>query len=223
MQIKNWPKQERPREKLLALGAGQLSDAELLAIFLRTGARGINVVDLARQLLRHFGGLRALFSAPHDDFCAQRGLGPAKFVQLQAVIEMSQRYFTAQAQYTHMLTSPESVKEFLRCKLMYESEEVFSVVYLDNQHRVMKYETLFTGTLDAATIYPRTVLKKVLDQKAGAVIFAHNHPSGNADPSIADIVLTDRLKKALNLIDVKLLDHFIVGNQVVSFAERGLI
>ena len=223
MQIKDWPDQERPREKLIASGPEHLSDAELLAIFLRSGIKGLNAVDLARQLLQHFGGLRDLFSATHDEFCAQKGLGPAKFVQLQAVREMSQRYFSEQARYSDALNSPEIVKEYLRCRLADEVHEVFSVVYLDIQNRVLKYEQLFTGTIDGAAIYPRVVLKKVIDYKAAAVIFAHNHPSGITAPSQADIVLTDRLKKALHLIDVKVLDHFIIGDDVFSFAERGLI
>ncbi len=223
MQIKDWPDQERPREKLIASGPEHLSDAELLAIFLRSGIKGLNAVDLARQLLQHFGGLRDLFSATHDEFCAQKGLGPAKFVQLQAVREMSQRYFSEQARYSDALNSPEIVKEYLRCRLADEVHEVFSVVYLDIQNRVLKYEQLFTGTIDGAAIYPRVVLKKVIDYNAAAVIFAHNHPSGITDPSEADIVLTDRLKKALHLIDVKVLDHFIIGDDVFSFAERGLI
>lgn len=223
MQIKSWPDNERPREKLLAYGSAHLSDAELLAIFLRTGTHGINAVDLARQLLRHFGSLRALFGASYDDFCAQKGLGPAKFAQLQALIEISQRFFCERAQLSNVLNSPQLLKDYLRHKMMNEAHEVFSIVYLDNEHRVLKYEQLFSGTIDGATIYPRIVLKKVIDHKAVAVIFAHNHPSGDANPSHADIVLTDRLKKALSLIDVRVLDHFVVGHEVVSFAERGLI
>lgn len=223
MQIKHWPAEERPREKLLSIGAEHLSDAELLAIFLRTGTPGLNAVDLARLLLKQFGSLRALFAAPFDDFCRQKGLGPAKFVQLQAVIEMSRRYFTEQAKVVDVLSSPELVKNFLKCRLGDEINEVFAIVYLDNRHRVLKYEALFTGTVDGAAIYPRIVVKKVIDYKATAVIFAHNHPSGNPEPSQADIAITERLKKALNLIDVRLLDHFIIGSEVVSFAERGLL
>jgi DNA repair protein RadC len=223
MQIKNWPVEERPREKLLSVGAENLSDSELLAIFFRSGIPGLNAVDMARTLLQHFGGLRALFAAPCDVFCQQRGLGPAKFVQLQAVIEMSRRYFTEQAKITNILNSPGLVKDFLTAHLSAETNEVFAVVYLDNQHRVLKYEALFTGTIDGTVIYPRVVLKKVIEAKAAAVIFAHNHPSGNADPSHADIVITDRLKKALMLIDVRVLDHFVIGNEIVSFAERGLL
>ncbi|MFT5163523.1 MAG: DNA repair protein RadC [Alteromonadaceae bacterium] len=223
MQIKDWPSQERPREKLLAKGPSQLSDAELLAIFLRTGTKGVSAVDLARQLLQHFGGLRALFSASYDDFCAQKGLGAAKFAQVKAVIEMSQRYFSEQILLTNVLDSPNEVKNFLRCKLMDQTNEVFAVVYLDNHHRILKYEALFYGTLDGATIYPRVVVEKVIGNQAAAVIFAHNHPCGNANPSRADIAITTRLKKALFLIDVRVLDHFVVGNEVVSFAERGLL
>lgn len=223
MQLKHWPSEERPREKLILIGSAQLSDAELLAIFLRSGIRGINAVELSRQLLAHFGNLRALLGASHDEFCEQKGLGPAKYAQLQAVIEMSRRYFAEQTKTEDALTSPGAVKEFLRAKLKDEEHEVFAILYLDNKNRVLKYEALFSGTIDGAMIYPRVVLKKVIDSKAASVILAHNHPSGNADPSQADIAITDRLKKALALIDVKVLDHFIIGYDVVSFAERGLI
>ncbi|NQZ06262.1 MAG: DNA repair protein RadC [Algicola sp.] len=223
MIIKQWPNNERPREKLILVGAAQLSDAELLAIFLRTGTKGMNAVDLSRSLLTQFGSLRTLIGASQDDFCEHKGLGPAKYAQLQAVLEMSRRYFEELTKTTNALLSPDAVKDFLRSKLQDEEHEVFSILYLDNQHRVLKYEELFWGTIDGAMIYPRVVIKKVIDNKAAAVIFAHNHPSGTADPSQADIAITDKLKKALGLIDVRVLDHFIIGHDVVSFAERGLI
>ena len=223
MQLKQIPQHERPREKLILSGSEQLSDAELLAIFLRTGIQGVNAVDLSKQLLSHFGSLRMLIGATHDEFCDQKGLGSAKYAQLQAVIEMSRRYFSEQAQLADALVSPRAVKDFLVSKLKDEEHELFVVLYLDNQHRVVKYEPLFWGSIDGAVVYPRVVMKKVMDSKASAVIFAHNHPSGSADPSQADIAITDKLKKALDLIDVRVIDHFIVGHDVVSFAERGLI
>lgn len=223
MHLKQLPQEQRPREKLICLGSEQLSDAELLAIFLRTGTQGTNAIDLSQQLLVHFGSLRLLIAATHDEFCDLKGLGSAKYAQLQAVIEMARRYFSEQAKVSVPLRSPDAVKDFLRSKLKDEDHEVFSILYLDSQHRVLKYEVLFLGTIDGATIYPRVVLKKVIDSRAAAVIFAHNHPSGTTDPSQADIAITERLKKALELIDVKVLDHFIVGHDVVSFAERGLI
>jgi DNA repair protein RadC len=223
MQLKQWPCEERPREKLILIGSASLSDAELLAIFLRTGTKGLNAVDLSRQLLCRFGNLRGLLTATHDEFCDHKGLGTAKYVQLQAVIEMSKRYFKEVAITTDSLNSPDAVKDFLRSKLKNRDHEVFAILYLDNQHRILKYEELFNGTIDGATVYPRVVLKKVIEFKACAVIFAHNHPSGSIIPSQADIAITDKLKKVLALIDVRVLDHFIVGYDVASFAEQGLI
>jgi len=223
MQIKDLPDEQRPREKLISCGSEQLTDAELLAIFLRTGIQGTNVVDLAQHLLAHFGGLRMLISAPIEEFCQQKGLGSAKYAQLQAVIEMSRRYFAEQAMLEDALRSPQAVRDFLLSKLKDEENEQFVVLYLDSQHRVVKYEPLFWGTIDSAVIYPRVVMKKVMEARASAVIFAHNHPSGYADPSQADIAITDKLKKALALIDVRVVDHVIVGHDVVSFAERGLL
>lgn len=223
MQLKNLPNEQRPREKLLTFGSDQLTDAELLAIFLRTGVPGTNVLDLSRYLLTHFGGLRMLFSAPFDDFCAQRGLGAAKYAQLQAVIEMSRRYFAEQAEVVDALRSPQAVHEYLVSQLKDLDNEVFALLYLDSQHRVLKYETIFWGTVDKAAVYPRVVVKKVMDSRAVAVIFAHNHPSGESYPSDSDIAITDKLKRALALIDVRVVDHIIIGNELTSFAELGLL
>lgn len=223
MQLKNWPDDERPREKLLALGCEHLSDAELLAIFLRTGIRGLNAVELSRHLLLQFGNLRALLSAPIELFCDQKGLGSAKYAQLQASLEMSRRYLSQQAKTIDVLASPQVVKELLKSKLQDEENEVFAILYLDSNHGILHYEALFKGTIDGAMVYPRVVIKKVLEHKATSVIFAHNHPSGASDPSRADLAITERLKKALDLIDVRVLDHFIVGHEVISFSERGLI
>lgn len=223
MNLKHWPDEERPREKLMLCGSEQLSDAELLAIFLRTGTQGMNVVDLSRHLLTQFGNLKALLGASYDDFCGHKGLGRAKYVQLQAVLEMSRRYFAQQVRNVDVLTSTAAVKDLLRSKLQDQEHEVFAILYLDSNHGILHYEALFKGTIDGAMVYPRVVIKKVLEYKASSVIFAHNHPSGASDPSKADIAITDRLKKALDLIDVRVLDHFIVGHEIVSFSERGLI
>lgn len=223
--IKNWPHTERPREKLLTLGSASLSDAELLAIFLRTGVKGCNVVDLSRSLLKKFGSLANIFKANQKEFCQHHGLGNAKYVQLQACLEMSKRYLAEQLiQQGNALTSSKATKEYLASELRYESREVFAVLYLDNQHQVLKFERLFFGTLNAATVYPRVVVEKALINNAAAVILAHNHPSGVAEASIADKHITQKLEQALNLIDVKVLDHMIIaGNQCYSFAEHGEI
>lgn len=223
MQLKKLPNEQRPREKLLTFGSDQLTDAELLAIFLRTGTQGVNVLEMSKNLLSYFGGLRMLFSAPFDEFCSQRGLGAAKYAQLQAVIEMSRRYFAEQAESVDALCSPQAVREYLVSQLKDLDNEVFSILYLDSQHRVLKYETVFWGTVDKAAVYPRVVVKKVMDSRAVAVIFAHNHPSGESYPSDSDIAITDKLKRALALIDVRVVDHIIIGNELTSFAELGLL
>ncbi|WP_078922890.1 RadC family protein [Thiothrix eikelboomii] len=223
MPIKNWPADERPREKLLLRGAQALSDAELLAIFLRTGTRGKTAVDLARELLHEFGSLRALFEADEAHFCQANGLGQAKYVQLQAVLAMSSRYLQERLARGVALSDPDSVRFYLSTRLRNKPAEVFACLFLDNRHHVIQYEELFHGTIDSATIYPREVVRNALKHNAAAVIFAHNHPSGNAEPSQADEQITQKLQKALALIDVRVLDHFVVGEQVVSFAERGLL
>ncbi|TMM45691.1 RadC family protein [Colwellia ponticola] len=220
--LKDWPESERPREKLVNSGALSLSDAELLAIFLRTGVKGCNVVDLARQLLSSFGSLAAIFSASQQDFCARRGLGTAKYVQLQACLEMSKRYLAESLQETDCsLTSSQATRDYLLSELRLETREIFAVLFLDNQHHVLTFERLFFGTLNAAAVYPRVVVEQALKHHAAAVILTHNHPSGIAEASLADKQITERLIQALQLIDIRVLDHIIVaGNQCYSFAEH---
>lgn len=224
MGINHWPENERPREKLLRKGAAALSDAELLAIFLRTGVAGQSAVDLARHLLAAFGGLRPLLTSNQRDFCQHLGLGAAKYAQLQAVLEMARRHLEADLKRGEGLTSPEAAGRYLQMQLRDLPHEVFALLLLDNQHRVLHFETLFRGTLDGASVYPREVVKLVLAHNAAAVILAHNHPSGIAEPSGADEQITRRLKEALALVDVRILDHFIIGDgEPVSFAARGLL
>ncbi|WP_372763972.1 DNA repair protein RadC [Litorivivens sp.] len=222
MAITDWPASERPRERLLTHGPQSLSDAELLAIFLRTGVPGKSAVDLARELLHQFGSLSALLGANRKVFCQSPGLGDAKFAQLQAVLEMARRHFAENLQRDTVLTSAAATRQFLQAQLRGEAREVFAALYLDNQHRLLAYEPLFYGTINGATVYPREVVKRALDVNAAALIVAHNHPSGLAEPSRADIAITARLKQALEMVDIRLLDHCIVaGSAVVSLAERG--
>ncbi|BFM13742.1 DNA repair protein RadC [Simiduia litorea] len=224
MAINHWPAGERPREKLLAQGSAVLSDAELLAIFLRTGVAGLTAVDLARDLLTKFGGLRPLLDASRDDFVQGKGLGDAKFAQLQAVLEMSRRHLQAELRRGDMLTSPDLVARFLQAQLRHRDREVFALLLLDAQHRLIEFVHLFEGTLDGASVYPRDVVKCALLKAAAAVILVHNHPSGVAEPSQADIAITRRLKDALALVDIRVLDHLIVGDgYCASLAERGLV
>lgn len=224
MAITDWPEAERPREKLLSLGASALSDAELLAIFLRTGCKGLSAVDLARQLLTHFGSLRAILDANLDEFCSAHGLGAAKYVQLQAVVEMAGRHLAEKLSQKDVFTSPESVQNYLMTKLRHKTQEVFAALFLDNQHQLITYKELFYGTHNAASVYPREVVKAALSHNAAALIVAHNHPSGIAEPSQADNHITRELQSALQLVDVRLLDHFIIGNgHYYSFAEHGKI
>lgn len=224
MAITDWPKDERPRERLLERGAGALSDAELLAIFLRTGIPGKSAVELARELLASFGGIAGLLAADRHRFCEGKGLGAAKYAQLQAVLELSRRYLLARASGQDVLTSPEATREYLKMRLYGSPHEIFACLFLDNRHRVLCYEELFRGTIDGASVHPREVLRRVMETNAAAVIFAHNHPSGVAEPSQADLRITQRLKTLLELIEVRVLDHVIVGDgDGVSFAERGLL
>lgn len=220
--LKDWPELERPREKLIQQGPSSLSDAELLAIFLRTGVKGCHVVDLARQLLINFGSLGAVFSASQEDFCSRHGLGIAKYVQLQACLEMSKRYLAEKIRETDCsLTSSKATRDYLLSELRFENREIFAVLFLDNQHQVLKFERLFFGTIDAAAVYPRVVVEQALKHHSAAVILTHNHPSGVAEASLADKKITERLIQALQLIDVRVLDHIIVaGNQCYSFAEH---
>lgn len=224
MAITDWPAAERPREKLLEHGAEVLSDAELLAIFLRVGVTGKSAVDLARDLLTQFGSLNGIFAATETDVSQVHGMGSSKYAQLQAIFEMSRRALSEQMQTRDVLTSPQQVRDYLCLKLGGLHHEVFMVLFLDAQNRVLATEKMFSGTLTQTSVYPREVVKRVLHFNAASVIFAHNHPSGIAEQSRADEMLTNALKQALALIDVRVLDHFIVaGNTVLSFAERGLI
>ncbi|TVQ88074.1 MAG: JAB domain-containing protein [Chromatiaceae bacterium] len=224
MPITDWPEDERPREKLLQRGAQALTDAELLAIFLRTGVTGKSAVDLARDLLRDFGGLVGLFSAGQAAFCAAKGLGKAKYAQLRAVLEMSRRYLHEEIAGRDVLTSPEHTRQYLKARLRSLPHEVFACLFLDNRHRVIEYQELFRGTIDGASVHPREVVREAMRCNAAAVIFAHNHPSGVAEPSQSDLRITQRLKDALALVDVRVLDHFIIGEgMATSFAERGLL
>lgn len=224
MKLQDWPSEERPREKLLAKGAQSLSDAELLAIFLRTGIQGYNAVDLSRCLLRQFGSLRGLLSAQRDAFCAAKGLGDAKYVQLQAVLEMARRHFQESLCRNDVFSSASDTRAFLISQLRDEPNEVFAILLLDAQHRLIAFKPMFYGTLDAASVYPRVLVKSALDAKAAAVILAHNHPSGIAEPSQADRMITRRIVDAMALLDIRVLDHFVIGDgEAVSFAERGLL
>jgi DNA repair protein RadC len=224
MAITDWPAAERPRERLLRQGPQALSDAELLAIFLRTGLPGRSAVDLARDLLSRFGGLRPLLEASQDAFCACPGLGTAKYAQLQAVLEMSQRHLQHALERGEALTSPDLTRRFLSARLRHRQHEVFACLFLDNRHRVLRFDELFRGTIDAASVYPREVVKQALACNAAAVILAHNHPSGVAEPSQADRHITRRLQDALALVDIRVLDHLVVGDgEAISFAERGLL
>jgi DNA repair protein RadC len=223
MSIADWPADERPREKLQARGAAALSDAELLAIFLRTGVKGKSAVDLARELLDQFGGLRGLLNADQASFCAGKGLGTAKYVQLQAVLEIARRHLLETVKRGDPLSNPADTRNYMTMRLRHHAFEVFAALFLDNRHRVIMFEELFHGTIDGASVHPREVVKRALHHNAAAVIFAHNHPSGVAEPSAADRHITQRLKDALALIDVRVLDHIVIGDDTVSFAERGLL
>ena len=224
MGINNWPEGERPRERLIQRGAAALSDAELLAIFFRTGVTGKSAVDLARDVLTQFGTLTHMFAASQAAFCEIHGMGPAKYVQLQAVLEMSRRALSEEMQTGDALNSPQAVRNFLKLKLQSRPQEVFMVIFLDAQHRVTATEEMFHGTLTQTSVYPREVVKRALFHNAAAVIFAHNPPSGVAEASHSDRLLTDALKQALALVDVRTLDHLIVaGSQCLSFAEKGLL
>jgi DNA repair protein RadC len=224
MAITDWPLQERPRERLLALGASSLADAELLAILLRTGVKGKSAVDVARQLLGRFGSVSALLEAGRESLADTPGLGTAKLAQLQAALELARRALKEELSTRDALSSPRAVRDYLRLALAGREQEVFVVMLLDAQHRVISSEELFRGTLTQTSVYPREVVKCALKHNAAAVIFAHNHPSGVAEPSHADEILTRSLKAALALVDIQVLDHFIVaGSRTVSFAERGLL
>ncbi|VVO91137.1 hypothetical protein PS876_02305 [Pseudomonas fluorescens] len=222
MSIRDWPAAERPREKLLEQGSASLSDAELLAIFLRTGVTGKSAVDLARHLLTQFGSLRVLLEADLAQFSKELGLGPAKFAQLQAVLEMGRRHLAERMRKKPALENPQAVRDYLKSMLRHEPHEVFGCLFLDSKHQVLTFEALFRGSIDNTSVHPREVVKRCLANNAAAVILCHNHPSGNSDPSQADQLLTKRLQEALDLIDVRVLDHFIVGeDEPLSMAECG--
>lgn len=224
MPITDWPEAERPREKLLAKGASSLSDAELLAIFLRTGVKGKTAIDLARGLLTQHQGLRTLLELDHKELCKYPGIGITKYVQLQAALELGNRYLESNLQREEILTNPGDTRNYLKARLRAYPHEVFACLFLDNRHRIICFEELFTGTIDGASVHPREVVRRAIYHNAAALIFAHNHPSGIAEPSHSDRLITQRLKDALALIDVRVLDHIVVGDaEVVSFAERGLI
>ncbi|MDX9740973.1 MAG: DNA repair protein RadC [Gammaproteobacteria bacterium] len=224
MSISHWPPGERPREKLLQRGAASLSDAELLAIFLRTGLPGMTAVDLARDLLARYGSLRSLFEANHRRFCDTPGLGPAKYAQLQAVLEMVRRYLHENLRRGDALRNPADTRNYLSAQLRGRDHEVFACLFLDTRHRVIAFEEVFRGTIDGASVHPREIVKLALAHNAAAVILAHNHPSGISEPSQADIRLTGRLRDALALVDVRVLDHLIVGDGLAtSLAELGMM
>jgi DNA repair protein RadC len=224
MAIRDWPTDERPREKLLAKGAAALSDAEVLAILLRTGTPGRSALDLARDALAAFGSLRQLIAADRRRFCAAAGLGLVRYAELQAAAEISRRQLSQSLRAGPLLASPKATRDFLSARLRDLEHEVFCCIYLDKRHRLIQFEELFRGTIDGASVHPREIVKLALQRNAAAVIVAHNHPSGIAEPSQADELITQRVKEALALVDIRLLDHIIVGEGVsVSLAERGLI
>lgn len=223
MPITDWPAEERPREKLLLKGPSSLSDAELLAIFLRTGIAGKSAVDLARELLAESGSLRALLTCNQQQFCGHKGLGSAKYAQLQAVLEMARRHLGEQLKREICLTSPQDTKNYLQAIMRDYQQEVFGCLMLDNKHRVIIFRELFKGSINSASVYPREVVKQALSDNAAAVILAHNHPSGVAEPSDSDLQITRRLTEALQLVDIRVLDHLVVGDEVICFSERGLL
>ncbi len=223
MAITDWPVDERPRELLLNQGPHALSDAQLLAIFLRVGVKGKSAVDLARELIQHFGDIRGVMDSDPAEVFQYPGIGPAKYSQLSAALELGKRYLQAELKRCDVMRNPRVTSDFLRAKLRHYQQEVFAVLFLDAQHRVICFEPIFFGSIDSATVHPREVVRRALKHNAAAVIVSHNHPSGISEPSEADIQLTRQLKKALELIDVNLLDHIVVGDQTTSLAERGAL
>jgi DNA repair protein RadC len=222
MAITDWPADERPREKLLLRGPRFLSDAELLAVFLRTGTSRKTAVDIGRDLIRRFGSLRNLLESEPPAVLAQEGIGPAKYALLMASLELGRRHLEQTLAAGDLLTSPGMVRSFLRSRLRHRRHEVFAALFLDTQNRLLAFEELFQGTLDSCAVHPREVVKRAISLHAASVIFAHNHPSGHAEPSTADRQITDRLKSALALVDIRVLDHLVVGDSdIISLAERG--
>lgn len=224
MTIRNWPKTERPREKLMQRGVHALSDAELLAVLFGSGVRGGSAVQLARDLLGEFRSLRELLSADRRQLLARRGLGPARYSALQAALELARRHYREMLVAGPLMGAPDATRTFLLAQLRDRPYEVFCCLYLDNRHRLLAFDEMFRGTIDGASVHPREVVRQTLARNAAAVIFAHNHPSGVAEPSQADQLITQRLREALALVDVRVLDHIVVGDgRCVSFAERGLL
>lgn len=224
MAINHWPEKERPREKLIEKGPTALTDAELLAIFIRTGTPGNSAIDIGRNMLQQFDGIRSLLNADRKTLYLQPGFGPAKYALLQAALELGKRYYAEKLYRGQALSCSEEVADHLKHQLRDQQREVFAVLLLDTRHRVIRYEELFYGTLNGASVHPRELVKNVLSHNAAAVIIAHNHPSGIAEPSQSDLAITKRIKNALELIDVKLLDHLIIGDgEFVSLGDRGLL
>ncbi|WP_213134324.1 RadC family protein [Citrobacter sp. FP75] len=213
-----------PREKMMALGVESLTDVELLALFLRTGSRGTGVLTLAKEILQHFGSLYGLLSADYMDFSQVQGMGVAKYSQLKGIAELAKRYYNVRVMEERSLLSPEMVREFLQSQLSQEEREIFLVIFLDAQHRVIKHSTLFSGTLSHVEVHPREIVREAIKMNASALILAHNHPSGCAEPSKADKLITERVVKCCQFMDVRVLDHLVIGRgEYVSFAERGWI
>ncbi len=225
MNLRDWPAAERPREKLLQGGAGQLSDAELLAVLLGTsGSRGMNVVDLARIMLVKYGSLRDLLQSNAPRLLDTPGMGPAGYCRLQAALELARRHYAEALRAGPLLDSPRATRDFLIARLRDSPHELFCCLHLDNRHRLIAFDELFRGTIDGASVHPREVVKQALARNAAALILAHNHPSGVAEPSQADELITRRLREALALVDIRVLDHLIVADTgCLSFAERGLL
>lgn len=224
MKITQWPQQERPREKLIQLGAHTLSDAELLAIFIQTGAKGETALDLAKRLLSDFGSLRKLLHAPKHRFMRAKGIGTAKYALIQASIELNRRMLTEKMVKEQSFSCADDASRYLQQHLRDKAREVFTVLMLDSQHQLLALRDMFYGTINAAAVYPREIVKQALEDNAASVILAHNHPSGHPEPSVADKQITERVVQALALVDISVLDHFVIGDgTAVSFAQRGLL
>ena len=224
MSIQNWPEQQRPREKLLNYGPASLTDAELLALLLRTGCQGMDVIALATHLIQRFGGLSALLNTEHQQLAKIKGLGIAKITQLAAILELCRRVLNQKLTQTNTIDSPDSTRQYIQLHFQGLDREAFACLFLDTQHRVIALETLFQGTIDSAAVYPREVVKRALQLNASALILCHNHPSGNTTPSQSDRRITERLIAALSLVDIKVLDHMIVGHgDILSMAGHGLL
>jgi DNA repair protein RadC len=224
MSIKDWPINEQPRAKLISKGSDSLSDAELVALLIGQGSKGNCAVSIARDLIKHFGGLRALCDASHHNLCQQTGVGTVGYTRIQATLELGRRYLYETMCRGDAFENPSITRRYLSARMRHHAHEVFGVLFLDNAHRVIVFEELFHGTINGASVYPRVVLQRALAHNAAAVIFAHNHPSGIAEPSSADRQITDTLCKVLSLVDVRVLDHFVIGEtEAVSFAERGFL